>query len=106
MVDPGPKPHVGGPIAGPCAGTVMAGGVPVAVVSDLATCIGPPDAVAVGSATVLVEGKAAARMGDMTGHGGVIVSGMPTVLIGDSPPSGQAAAMKAAAAAGSPFCEP
>jgi uncharacterized Zn-binding protein involved in type VI secretion len=30
-------------------------------------------------------GRPAARMGDMTAHGGVIVSGLPTVLIGGQP---------------------
>ena len=105
MVDPGPKPHVGGPISGPSAVTVLAGGVPVAVVSDVATCAGPPDSVARGSSTVLVQGKPAARMGDSTAHGGAITSGMPTVLIGDRTPSLQAAALEAAALAGTPFCE-
>lgn len=105
MVDPGPKPHVGGPISGPCAPTVLAGGVPVAVVSDVATCAGPPDSVACGSATVLAQGKPAARLGDSTAHGGVIVAGMPTVLIGSSSPSLQAAALKLAAETGVPFCE-
>ena len=105
VVDPGPKPHVGGPIAGPSAATVLAGGVPVAVVSDAATCAGPPDSVARGSSTVFVQGVAAARMGDGTSHGGVIVSGMSTVLIGDRIPSLQAAALESAARAGTPFCE-
>jgi uncharacterized Zn-binding protein involved in type VI secretion len=34
------------------------------------------------SATVLVGGLPAARMFDMTAHGGVIMGGLPTVLIG------------------------
>ena len=105
VVDPGPKPHVGGPISGPSAATVLAGGVPVAVVSDVATCAGPPDSVACGSSTVLVQGKPAARMGDGTAHGGVITSGMPTVLIGDRTPSLQAAVLESAAKTGTPFCE-
>ena len=45
-------PHVGGPIL-------------------------PPAAI-----TVLICGLPAARLGDMTAHGGVIVMGAPTVLIG------------------------
>ena len=105
MVDPGPKPHVGGPITGPSAPRVLAGGVPVAVVSDMATCVGPPDTLSTGSSTVIAQGRSAARMGDSTAHGGVISSGMPTVLIGDQAPSLQAAAMRAAALAGTPFCE-
>jgi len=46
------------------------------------TCVGPPDIIALGSFTVLVGGQPAARMGDMTAHGGVIVIGLPTVMIG------------------------
>ena len=78
----GPKPHVGGPILPPCAPTVLTCGLPQARVSDLATCVGPPDVIAKGSATVFVSGLMAARMGDMTAHGGVIVMGCPNVLIG------------------------
>jgi uncharacterized Zn-binding protein involved in type VI secretion len=76
-------PHVGGPILPPCAPTVLIGGLPAARVTDMATCVGPPDVIVKGSATVLIMGMPAARIGDMTAHGGVIVSGMPTVLIGD-----------------------
>jgi uncharacterized Zn-binding protein involved in type VI secretion len=35
-----------------------------------------------GSPTVIICGQMAARIGDNTAHGGVIVSGFPTVLIG------------------------
>ncbi len=48
----------------------------------MVTCVGPPDTIAQGSVTVLIGGQPAARMGDMTAHGGVIVVGCPTVLIG------------------------
>jgi uncharacterized Zn-binding protein involved in type VI secretion len=82
MVDPGPKPHVGGPILPPCEPTVIVGGMPQARVGDLAQCMGPPDTIAVGSPTVLIGNKMAARLGDCTAHGGVIVQGCPTVLIG------------------------
>jgi uncharacterized Zn-binding protein involved in type VI secretion len=75
-------PHVGGPITGPGAPTVLIGGMPAAVVGDLCVCVGPPDAIAMGSTTVLIGGKPAARMGDPTAHGGSIVMGCPTVLIG------------------------
>lgn len=75
-------PHVGGPILPPCAPTVLVGGMPQAKVTDLCTCVGPPDMIVKGSFTVLVNGQPAARLGDMTAHGGVIVSGFPTVLIG------------------------
>lgn len=82
LVNPGPVPHVGGPITGPGAATVLIAGVPAAVMGDMAVCIGPPDAIAMGSATVLICGKPAARMGDSTAHGGTIVAGCPTVMIG------------------------
>ncbi len=78
----GTVPHVGGPIAGPGAPTVMIGGMPAAVVGDMAICTGPPDTIVTGSATVMIGGKPAARMGDQTAHGGVIVAGAPTVIIG------------------------
>src|SRR5262249_27471985 len=75
-------PHVGGPIAGPGAPTVLIGGMPAARVGDMAVCVGPPDVIALGAFTVLIGGMPAARMGDMTAHGGAIVLGYPTVLIG------------------------
>jgi uncharacterized Zn-binding protein involved in type VI secretion len=75
-------PHVGGPIAGPGAPTVLIGGLPAARATDLVTCVGPPDLIAMGCPTVLIGGLPAARMGDPCGHGGTIVLGMPTVLIG------------------------
>jgi uncharacterized Zn-binding protein involved in type VI secretion len=49
---------------------------------DMATCTGPPDSIILGSSTVLIGGKMAARMGDQTAHGGVILVGCPTVFIG------------------------
>lgn len=85
MVTPGvpPVPHVGGPIMPPGCPTVFIGGMPAARVGDMTTCVGPPDAIAPpGSPTVLIGGMPAARMGDMTVHGGAIVVGCPTVLIG------------------------
>ncbi|HTS61422.1 MAG TPA: PAAR domain-containing protein [Candidatus Acidoferrales bacterium] len=84
MQTPGvpPIPHVGGPILPPCAVTVLTGSIPQARVGDMATCVGPPDAIVKGSMTVLVCGMPAARLGDMTAHGGSIVIGLPTVLIG------------------------
>ena len=81
-VGPVQVPHVGGPILGPGAPTVLIGGLPAAKVGDLAFCVGPPDAVVKGSATVKVMGMPAARMGDKTAHGGTIAIGFPTVLIG------------------------
>jgi len=77
-----PIPHVGGPILPPGTPTVLIGGQPAACVGDMATCVGPPDLIAMGSATVLIGGKPAARMGDSTAHGGTIMVGCPTVMIG------------------------
>ncbi len=78
----GPKPHVGGPIMPPGCPTVLIGGLPAARMGDMATCAGPPDVIIMGSATVLIGGQPAARQGDTTAHGGVIVAGCPTVIIG------------------------
>jgi uncharacterized Zn-binding protein involved in type VI secretion len=75
-------PHVGGPILPPGCPTVLIGSLPAARVTDLATCVGPPDMIAMGSTTVMIGGLPAARMGDMTVHGGAIVMGCPTVVIG------------------------
>jgi uncharacterized Zn-binding protein involved in type VI secretion len=85
MVTPGvpPVPHVGGPIFPPGCPTVLIGGQPAARVTDMCTCVGPPDVIAKGSPTVLIGNLLAARMGDQTAHGGVIVIGCPTVMIGD-----------------------
>ncbi|QRP62905.1 PAAR domain-containing protein [Rhodanobacter sp. FDAARGOS 1247] len=77
----GPVPHVGGPISGPGAPTVLIGGLPAARVTDMAVCAGPPDLIAMGSFKVLIANMPAARMGDMTAHGGTIVLGCPTVII-------------------------
>jgi len=84
MVTPGvpPIPHVGGPILPPGAVTVLIGGLPAARMGDMATCVGPPDVIVLGSFTVLTMGMPQARIGDMTAHGGAIVLGLPTVLVG------------------------
>lgn len=82
MVNPGGSPHVGGPITGPGAATVLIGGMPAARLSDMAACAGPPDVLVLGSSTVLIAGQPAVRQGDSTAHGGVVVVGLPTVLVG------------------------
>lgn len=130
MVTPGvpPIPHVGGPIVSPGVPTVLIGFLPAATVGDMCVCVGPPDSIAMGSPTVFIGNKMAARMGDPTVHGGVIVVGCPTVVIGEvgmgapppppqSPASGgavkqaekivaaQVKALKEAAKCGAPFCE-
>ena len=78
----GVVPHVGGPVLPPGEPTVLIGFMPAARVGDMCVCVGPPDTIAKGSATVLIGNKPAARLGDNTAHGGVIVLGCPTVLIG------------------------
>ena len=78
----GPKPHVGGPILPAGCPTVLIGGMPAARATDMATCVGPPDILTPGSGTCLIGSLPAVRMGDMTAHGGSIVVGCPTVLIG------------------------
>lgn len=135
MVTPGtpPIPHVGGPILPPGKPTVLIGGMPAATMGNMCVCTGPPDTIVLGSTGVMIGGQPAARMGDMCAHGGTIVVGCPTVLIGEAggggaggisvmpaqvllnvmsnmPPAqkktmAQAATMKEAAANGTPFCE-
>jgi uncharacterized Zn-binding protein involved in type VI secretion len=75
-------PHVGGPILPPGAVTVLIGGLPAACLGDICVCAGPPDVIAMGSSTVMIGGRPAARMGDITAHGGSIIIGCPTVIIG------------------------
>ena len=73
---------MGGPVLPPGEPTVLIAGMPAARVGDMAICTGPPDSIVMGSSTVLIGGMPAARMGDSTAHGGVIVAGAPTVMIG------------------------
>jgi len=84
MQTPGvpPIPHVGGPISGPSAATVLIGNLPAAIVGDMAVCVGPPDSIVKGSATVMIMGVPAVRIGDSCAHGGTVVAGFPTVMIG------------------------
>jgi len=79
-----PIPHVGGPIVGPGCPTVLIGGMPAAVMGDMLICVGPPDTIILGSSGVMFGGKPAARMGDQCAHGGAIILGCPTVLIGET----------------------
>lgn len=80
--------------------TVIIGGQPAARVGDTLVCVGPPDSVSQGEPTVIIGGKPAARMGDPTSHGGIIVLGWPTVIIGSAT---QAGCMVEAAAQGIPY---
>lgn len=83
MATPGtpPIPHVGGPILPPGAPTVLIGKMPAATIGSMCTCVGPPDTITGGSPKVMISGKPAARMGDLTAHGGTIVAGFPMVMI-------------------------
>ena len=78
----GVVPHVGGPIIAPGCPTVLIGFLPAARVTDLATCVGPPDTIVMGSTSVMIGFLPAARIGDTTAHGGTIVLGEFTVMIG------------------------
>ncbi|MEO8770636.1 MAG: PAAR domain-containing protein [Ferruginibacter sp.] len=113
-------PHVGGAVIGPGCATVLIGGMPASVMGDMCTCVGPPDTILLGSAGVMIGGKPAARMGDTCAHGGTIILGCATVLIGEvgvgmvPPPEvleilpnkmAQIAPMIKAAQEGTPFCE-
>ncbi len=71
----------------------------------MATCVGPPDVIAKGCPTVLIGNLLAARIGDLTAHGGVIVMGCPTVIIGDMGSGSQGGAMSGAKSTGAPFVE-
>lgn len=84
MVTPGvpPIPHVGGPVIPPGCPTVLIAAMPAARVGDMCVCVGPPDVIALGSFTVLIGSMPAAQMGSMTAHGGSVILGAPTVLIG------------------------
>ena len=84
MVTPGipPIPHVGGPVI-MGSPNVITGKMPQARMGDMAVCVGPPDSIIKGSAGVFVNKMPAARMGDNTAHGGAIMVGCPTVMIGE-----------------------
>ncbi len=78
-----PTPHVGGPIIGPGVPTVLIGGIPAAAVGDACVCFGgEPDTIIKGSSSVLIGGRPAVRKGDATSHGGTVVFGLPTVIVG------------------------
>lgn len=84
MVEPNGTPHVGGPVIGPGCVTVIIEGKPAATEGDACVCTGPPDKITSGSSGVFIGGKAAARSGDSCEHGGVVIGGSVTVLIGES----------------------
>ncbi|NGN97633.1 hypothetical protein G5S52_08105 [Grimontia sp. S25] len=82
-VEPGPVPHVGGPIIDAGQSLVKVNGIPVAVVGGKAICtgVGMPDDLKQGSSLVKIDGKAVVRMGDGCAHGGQVVQGWPTITM-------------------------
>lgn len=79
QVDPGPKPHVGGPVIGAGQTLVRFNGVPLAVEGGECMCTGipGPDRMTQGSGVVRINGRGVMRVGDQTAHGGKIVTGVP-----------------------------
>ncbi|WP_414833991.1 PAAR domain-containing protein [Afifella sp. YEN Y35] len=58
-IDPGPKPHVGGPVVSTQQTFVTVGGVPIATIGDKTLCSGVPRTAAItgGSSVATIEGK-------------------------------------------------
>ena len=82
MIDPGPKPHIGGPVVS-TQGFVRIDGKPVAVIGARPFCVGvgPHDPIVSGSSIARINGKAIARVGDRTAHSGTLVGGAGGVRI-------------------------
>lgn len=82
-VDPGPKPHVGGPVTDPGQSHVTFNGIPLAVEGGTCLCTGlpGPDKMSKGSSRVKINGKGVMRLGDSTAHGGKITMGVPAITI-------------------------
>ena len=76
-------PHVGGPILPPGVPTVLIDFLPAATLTSMAVCVGPPDMIIMGSLGVMIGFLPAARMLDPTVHGGVIMMGSFTCIIGE-----------------------
>lgn len=81
MVDPGPKPHVGGPVVDVAQNFVKVEGVPIATVTDKTLCSGVPTKAAItsGSSVAKINGKKVARITDPCEHGGRLVQGVPWI---------------------------
>lgn len=78
MVEPGPRPHVGGPVVSTTQNFVTVNGIPIATVSDKTLCTGKPGTAGItsGSAIAEINGKKIARLGDSCEHGGTLVQGV------------------------------
>lgn len=81
MVDPGPKPHIGGPVISTGQSFVTVNGIPIATVSDKTFCSGVPTTASItgGSSVARIEGKKIARLSDACEHGGKLVQGVPWI---------------------------
>ena len=77
MIDPGPRPHIGGPILKPKQNYVKVNGIPIATVGDKTMCTGvlKKAKITSGSTVAKIDGKKVARMLDSCQHGGKIVQG-------------------------------
>jgi uncharacterized Zn-binding protein involved in type VI secretion len=93
--------HPGGPVASGSPDTIIAY-APAARVTDRVACGGAVDVVRRGASNVLINHLEAARLGDPTVHGGVLATGAPNVIIGET---AQSYALVAAAAAANTFVE-
>ena len=78
MVDPGPRPHVGGPVKSTSQSFVKVNGIPIATVGDKCMCTGVPTTAAItgGSSVAKINGKKIARVADTCEHGGRLVQGV------------------------------
>ena len=77
----GGVPHVGGPITGG-HDSVKINGVPVALVGDDCACSCATDTITTGSSLFTINGIPVAIVGSKTAHGGVVVDGDASVMIG------------------------
>jgi len=79
MVDPGPRPYIGGPVVDGGQDFVTVGGIPVAVVGGKALCTGVQKTATIisGSSVATINGKRVACLGDACEYGGRIVDGTP-----------------------------
>lgn len=83
-VDPGPKPHIGGPATSAGQSIVKVNGIPVLVDGGgKCLCSGVPTTVGAskGSSRVKINGKGIMRLGDSTGHGGKMAAGFPLITV-------------------------
>jgi uncharacterized Zn-binding protein involved in type VI secretion len=111
LTDPHACPLIpAGPVVGPCVPNVVTGKMFQGVVGDLCVCVGGPDAIVRGSATVFAGKRPTARIGDATAKGGACAMGFATVIIGDKSHAGGGASafsnapcLKAAARGAAPF---